>query len=236
MEKFTMPRKLNDIVYILKPDTDPSELIYSLRSVEANFPHRFVWFIGGQPEGLKPDRAVPHIQTGADKWEYIRSSMLKIINEPELSPEFFLFNDDFFVMKKVTGKFVNYIDRELSDRIEELREVHPWLNPYGRTVYKAREELRIIGATEHNFEVHIPMLFEKDKVNTILKCSSPQMRSIYGNLNQVPTKQHTDVKVYDMETVPTDADYISTNDNTFAKGKVGEYIRQTFDKPSRFEI
>lgn len=231
-----MPKKLKDIVYILKEKQDTEELIFSLRSVEKNFPHRYVWFVGGQPEGLKPDRALPHVQSGADKWERIRSSMLKVITEPELSDEFFLFNDDFFVMKPIKGKFVNFADKTLSWRIEDLRNVHPWLNPYGRTVYKAREELKIQGFPENNFEVHLPMLFEKAKVNSILKCSSPQMRSIYGNVNRIPFIQKDDVKVYDYDTIPEDADYISTNDDTFTKGKVGEYIRQSFPDPSRFEV
>jgi len=231
-----MPRKLHDIVYILKPKQDTDELIYSLRSIEKNFPHRFVWFIGGQPEGLKPDRAVPHTQTGADKWERIRSSMLKIVTEPELTEEFFLFNDDFFVMKPQRGKFVNFADRTLADRLVELREVHPWLNAYGRTVLKANEELKIHGYTTTNFEVHLPMLFEKSKVSSVLKCSSPQMRSIYGNVNNIKYVQHDDVKIYDYDTVPEDADYISTNDDTFTKGKIGEYIRETFSEPSRFEV
>lgn len=226
----------HDIVFVLKDQLDTEELRYSLRSIEKNFPHRFVWFVGGQPSGLKPDRAVPHIQTGADKWERIRSSMLRIINEPELTSEFFLFNDDFFVMKPVKGKFINFIDKDLTWRIDDLRKIHPWLNPYGRTVLKAREELKILGCTENNFEVHLPMLFEKDKVQSILKCSSPQMRSVYGNVNAIKCVQHDDVKVYDMETIPLDADYISTNDATFTKGKVGEYIRETFTEPSRFEV
>lgn len=231
-----MPPKKRDIVYILSTDTDGEELRYSLRSIEKNFPHRFVWFVGGQPEGLKPDRAVPHQQGGADKWERIRSSMLKVIQEPELSPEFFLFNDDFFVMKPVKSFTYNYADRTLTDRLEELREVHPWLNPYGRSVLKAREELKKQNFGEINFEVHLPMLFEKDKVPSILKCSSPQMRSVYGNVNNIKYRQHDDVKVYDLESVPEDTDYLSTNDDTFKKGKVGEYIRETFPEPSRFEL
>ena len=34
-----MPRKLNDVVYILRPDIESTELVYSLRSIEKNFPH-----------------------------------------------------------------------------------------------------------------------------------------------------------------------------------------------------
>lgn len=38
-----------DIVYFVNPDLVNSELVYSLRSVDRNFPCRNVWFYGGQP-------------------------------------------------------------------------------------------------------------------------------------------------------------------------------------------
>ena len=53
--------------------------------------------------------------------------------------------------------------------------------------------------------------------------------------NDIPYTQHKDVKVFDMDYVPIDPDDLSTNDNTFKQGKVGEYIRAQFPKPSRFE-
>lgn len=230
-----MPKKLKDIVYILKPELDTEELIYSLRSVEANFPHRKVWFVGGQPKGLKPDVALPHKQGGANKWELIRSSMLRVIQEPDLTDEFFLFNDDFFIMKPFKKDFINYAEQTLTWRINDLRKTYPWLNNYGRTLVKAREELKCLGCSEINFEVHTPMLFEKKLVPSILKCSSPQMRSVYGNVNGITYVQHADVKIYDTETVPKDAELISTNDDIFNTGKVGEYIRECFPTPSRFE-
>ena len=231
-----MPKKLNDIIYILKPEMDTEELKYSLRSVEANFPHRHVWFVGGQPKGFKPDKALPHKQAGADKWELIRSSMLKAITEDDLTEEFFLFNDDFFIMKPFKGKFVNYAEKTLTWRVEDLREQYTWLNRYARTLVKAREELKRLGFSEINFEVHTPMLFKKSLVPSILKCSSPQMRSVYGNVNGIQYKEIDDVKIYDLETVPTEADMVSTNDEVFTKGKAGAYIRECFPNPSRFEV
>ena len=233
-----MPKQpRHDVIYILKSKVDTEELKYSLRSVEKNFPHRKVWFIGGQPEGLTPDVRLEHKQVGEDKWSMIRSSMWQAIKDPELTEDFFLFNDDFFVMKPVKGGFINFVDKTLANRIEELREVHPWLNPYGRTVYKANEELKSLGIKQPmNFEVHLPMLFNKELVaKTINQCSSPQMRSIYGNLSGCKVIQHLDVKVYDNDTVPTDPDYLSTNDKTFTDGAVGRYIRETFPNKSRFE-
>ena len=231
-----MPRKLNDVVYILRPDIEGQELVYSLRSVEKNFPHKRVWFVGGQPKNLKPDIALPHKQQGIDKWDRIRSSMWAVVNDERLTDDFYLFNDDFFVMKPVKGKFVNFADRTLTQRYDELAAKHNWPYPYERTLYKAREELKSLGKGEVNFEVHLPMLMNKQLViSSIYKCSSPQMRSIYGNYNEIEYIQRDDVKVYDLETVPEDADYISTNDETF-KGKVGEYIRSCFTEPSRFEV
>ena len=235
MEK-TMQKKL-DIVYILKEDMDTAELRYSLRSVEKNFPHRFVWFVGGQPKGFSPDRAIRHKQTGATKWDMIKSSMWKAVENEEVSDDFFLFNDDFFVMKPVKGQFKNFVDMPLAERIDELRRnVHPWLNPYGRTLYKAEQELMSLGCPTMNYDVHMPMLFNKELFKTsVNKCSSPQMRSVYGNLNSIPYVIHPDVKVYDLETVPEGADYISTSEDIFQTGRVGAYIRDQFPQPSKYE-
>lgn len=232
-----MPKTEKDVVYILKRDIDPFELIYSLRSVEKNLPFRRVWFIGGQPEGLKPDGAIPHKQAGPTKWDMIKSSMWRAIENPDITEDFYLFNDDFFVMKPVKGEFINMVDGTLAERIDELRRnVHPWLNPYGRTLLKAEQELIALGCPTMNYDVHLPMIFNKTLAVDALKvCSSPQMRSVYGNYTRSPFVIHPDVKVYDLETVPRAPDYLSTNDAVFRNGKVGEYIRKRFNKPSRFE-
>lgn len=225
-----------DIVYILREDIQPEELRYSLRSIEKNFPHGKVWFVGGQPKGFRPDIALPHQQSGANKWEKIRSSMLKVVTMPELSEQFFLFNDDFFVMKPFKGKYINMTEKTLTWRIEDLRQVYPWLNHYGRSLVKAREELKTLGRSEINFETHTPFLMQKSIVaKSILQCSSPQMRSIYGNVNAIAYKDIKDVKVYDMEEVPEDSAFLSTNDSIFESGKVGAYIRAAFPDPCKYE-
>ena len=226
-----------DVVYILKRELDTDELKYSLRSVEKNFPINRVWFIGGQPKGFQNIVRLQHEQIGNCKWELIRSSMWKAINAEDLTEEFFLFNDDFFIMKPVdTDSFINFVDGTLSRRIDELHTEHG-MNPYCRTLFKLEQELRTMHEPTMNFDVHLPMLLNKEQVKaTLYKCSSPQMRSAIGNLNRLPFVIHPDVKVYDLESVPTDETYLSTNDDTFDKGKVGKYIRETFATKSRFEV
>lgn len=226
---------MRDIVYIIKDDLPTTELKYSLRSVEANFPHRLVWFVGGKPDSLKPDRMLRHSQTGATKWDRIKSSMLEVVKQDELSDEFFLFNDDFFVMKPFEGEFINYVDGTLDDRINEFR-LENNMNRYAQTLVAARNELASSGFGIMNFEVHMPMLFKKAEVYEALKkCHSPQMRSIYGNVTGCEFRQHKDVKIHQVNMVPQDADFLSTSDKSFVFGEVGMYIRKVFDKNSRFE-
>ena len=113
-----MPQKI-DVVYILKADIDPYELRYSLRSVEKNFPFRKVWFVCGQPKGFEPDGRIVHKQTGDTKWEKARSSLLKVCASEEITEDFYLFNDDFFVMKPFKGEFINYTAGTLDRRLAQ---------------------------------------------------------------------------------------------------------------------
>ena len=224
----------NDIVYVIGPQTDPAELTYSLRSVEKNFPHRFVWIVGSLPKGIKPDRYIHHDQVGRNKWDLIKSSMFRIVKEPELTEDFFWFNDDFFIMKPVKGPWINFCDGTLEHRVQELHS--EGMSPYCRSLYKAEQELMALGAPTMNYDVHLPMLFSKDKIGCINYCSSPQMRSVYGNLTASPYVIHSDVKVHGYDECPEDPDYLSTNEDTFRNGKAGALIRATFTKPSRFEV
>ena len=81
------------------------------------------------------------------------------------------------------------------------------------------------------------MLFEKNKVEAALcSCFSPQMRSIYGNITRCEVKDRRDVKVNSLNYIPYGMNFVSTNDKSFAYGNVGQYIRDLFKEPSRFEV
>lgn len=231
-----MPQ-LFDVVYILKEDIDPKELRYSLRSVAANFPHRSLWFVGGQPAGFTPDGRIIHKQCGANKWENVKSSLFEIIRNKDITEDFYLFNDDFFVMQPFTGDFINYAGGTLEHRIQELHRDTGGTSPYCKMLEKTRAELLSEGYDSISFCVHLPMLINKTKLADILSTlGSPMFRSVYGNMARIPYIYHEDVKIYDRETVPSpDCDYLSTMEDSFNFGKVGEYIRAQFPKPCRFE-
>ena len=59
-------------------------------------------------------------------------------------------------------------------------------------------------------------------------------RSFYGNVFEIDCQYSKDCKVYDLESIP-DTPYISTTDVSFRDGKIGEFLRQYFDTPSKYE-
>ena len=157
---------------------------------------------------------------------------------PDISETFFLFNDDFFILQRPRFTFVNYVDGTLEHRINELRKNLGADSSYSRNLNKLTTELKFKGYDTMNFALHIPILLDKNLVRYTLTQfpENPMFRSAYGNLNDIPYMSHKDVKIYDRESVPGDDwDFVSTTEESFAKGKVGEYIREKFPDPCRYE-
>lgn len=232
---------MKDVVYILKENIDPFELTYSLRSLEKNFPCRNVYFVGGKPSGLRPDMAHYHHQIGTSKWNKILGSLKIAAEDPDLSDEFFVFNDDFFIMEPIdTENFTNYISGTLQERYDEIMAGRTTPSNYQKELQKCDYELYKRKASRHSFEVHIPILVNKadflEHISDIQHSKISMYRSFYGNICKVPTIKREDCKVYDMETIIEGSDYLSTSDLIFAHGAVGRYIREQFTEPSRFEV
>lgn len=230
--------KFEDIVYVLKKDIEPEELRYSLRSVDKYFPHRSVWFVGGCPEGLKPDHMLEHEQSGGTKWERVKSSLIEICKQPELSEDFYLFNDDFYILKPQTGEFINMTDGTIERRITEI-VTRSGSSGYTRQLKDLKTHLSYRGYDTISFAVHMPFLVNKTNLLTLLRSRDQHQmfRGLYGNVYKVPYIYHKDCKIYDKENIPgQDWDYLSTTEVSFQFGKVGEWIRETFREPSRFEV
>lgn len=226
----------HDIVYILKSDTEAEELRYSLRSVQKNFPHGKVWFFCGCPAGIEPDRHVPFEQTGRTKWEKSTSTLRKICTTDKVSEDFWLFNDDFFILRKVTD--LPYMVRGgLLDRVYDIRD-RQGISAYSNQLNETRRILSQRGYGTFDYALHVPMLINKQKALEVLdafpKC--PMFRSLYGNYHKVGGVTAEDVKIYELDEEPKKGQtLLSTSDKSFKRGKVGEYIRKRFTEPSRWE-
>lgn len=226
-------REVYDVVYILKKDVEPDELRYSLRSL-VNFPHGKVWFFTGCPEGFRPDRFVPFEQVGRQKWHKATSTYRAICETDEVTDKFWMFNDDFFILEK-TEELPYMYNGHLAELISFKRR-HSGASTYTRRLGETRMELERRELDTLNYCIHAPMLFEKAKVLKVLDefADFPMFRSIYGNYWKVGGIDTKDVKVSTPNGLP-DGPLCSTSDQSFREGAVGEFIRNRFKDPCKWE-
>ena len=226
-----------DVVYVLKEGADPSELRYSLRSIEKNMTHGDVWFYGGNPKGFVPDHAVRFVQKGFTKWDKVRSTLMAICKNDDIPDRFWLFNDDFYIMKRMTST-KPYYNKTLKDHYKHVEQKHGGRTAYSKALRYCEEVLKSKGCDTLDYAIHIPILVEKKKLLETLEVfpHCPMYRSLYGNYNKLDGVHHADVKISDLDkAADPDTDYLSTSNKSFRIGKVGEQLREWFPDPCRYE-
>ena len=226
----------NDIVYILKADAPTEELRYSLRSVVRNFKFRKVWFYCGCPDGLVPDHHVPFTQRGTTRFERSCSTLRAICGNDEITPTFYLFNDDFFIMRKY-DQDTAIVQGSIHDHLARLD-----LGTYYILMQRQLAWLLGRGQPTMDYATHTPLPVDRAKALELLDIARREhiedrlFRNLYGNWAHVPYTVMPDCKIADDGTEPDpDAILLSTNDGSFECGRVGEYIRETFTRKCRYE-
>ena len=229
---------MHDIVYILRQGKN-DELKYSLRSVEKNFKFKRVWFFGGKPPELKPDMFVRVFQEGDTKWEKVRNTLKLVCEDDRVTEDFWLFNDDFFVMKPVE-KMTNYYDGTLKQRIEQIEAIiHGQQSVYSKQLRHLLKTLQDAGIDESlNYAHHTPMLINRKKMLETLEKypNEPMFRALYGNINQIGGENMPDVKFYQKRQPFPIGTFASTADESWKQEKIGQIIRGKFAYRSRFEV
>ena len=226
-----------DVVYILRNGIAGDELRYSLRSLK-NLPHDKVWFFGGVPEGLKPDEMVALEQRGISTWEKVCWTLLQVCQKESVSTDFYLFNDDFFVMKPVK-EIPPYYDGTLLRRIEALRKKTGGLGSlYSNELERTRDMLTSHHKKTYNYALHVPMVINRDKGMEVLMSfnRASMFRSLYGNYWNIGGRQMADPKISDSRQPDRNATFLSTSDYSFDRCAVGEYIRKAFPDKCEYEI
>lgn len=231
---------LHDIVYILKADVKPDELRYSLRSVCENFTFRDVWFYGGCPDGIVPDHHVPFQQHGSSKWERSTSTLQAICANDDVTPAFYLFNDDFFVLRPYAQDDA-VVNGTIAEHADAIAHRHGGVSSYVRLLRAQAAWLRRNGYPTMNYATHTPLRVERDRALEVMGTASAALlfRNVYGNMAGAPYVLADDVKIaeQDMQAVPPDlAALCSTSDRSFRDGAVGRWIHARFPEPCRYEL
>jgi len=231
--------KNHDIVYFVKNAPHNEELRYSLRSIEQNFPHGKVWIYGFCPYELNTDRIVNVEQMEPTKWQNTRKLMREACANDEITPDFWLFNDDFFIMKPITELPPLY-EGEIEPHIEEIKMRHGGQDtPYTDQLHHLVRTLKKAGYGQKNYAIHKPMLINREKMRQTLEQypDEPMLRALYGNQHQIGGEPAKDCKIAArLRPDTSDQTIISTDDFAFMHLDTGDYIRAQFPERCRYEV
>lgn len=229
-----------DVLYPVRESRENEELRFSLRSLE-NLPHDKVFIVGYKPKWVKNVHHIPTEQgpKETEKYQNVLNNLLTAVEAPELSEEFILMNDDFFILKPLT-ELPTY-------HRGQMREVIDYYGKYGTGFFY--EHMQDVKALLHelgykkpkSYELHIPMKFEKKKLKKVLELSRDRgvynKRTLYGNIYKIGGEQIKDVKTTKVRKKDWAEDqmFLSSNDQNLSRGELGKFLRKKFPNPSKYE-
>jgi hypothetical protein len=226
-----------DYVYICR-DGENEELRYSIRSVVAHMPPGNIWVVGGKPKWYIGNH-IP-IKQSLPKERNAINNLKTICDSREISEDFVLMNDDFFVVKKVNT--INYYHGgSLQDKMYEYEDLQP-TSSYTRSLQETHRRLLRLGVENPlDYELHVPMPMTKDNLAIALRRKG-LWRSTYGNLFEVGGAEITDVKVYQSGLMLSRSydysklkyDYISSDDQSFER-VLKDVLLDMFSEQSKYE-
>lgn len=214
-----------DIVYVVR-EGDNEELRYSLRSL-SNLPHNKVFISGYKPDWVRNVTYIHRDQSNQPDLQNSNMNLLAACLQEDLSEEFYLFNDDMYIMEPV-DEVPLYHQGPLDDTIQRYKQGNRFLQAYSLIKTKSVRDNPL------SFELHIPMPMKRSKVLELYK-SYPyplytlRIRTLYGN-TQLNKGQYTDGK----NSTNKEDKFISTGDD-FATSPTGQHIRQQFIARSIYE-
>jgi hypothetical protein len=217
-----------NFIYICRVGEN-EELRYSIRSVLNSFPEANIWVIGGKPDWYVGNYI--YVDQNNSKYNNAISNLNALCNS-ELTPEeFFLMNDDFFILQKI-DKIDTLHGGLLSEKISRYQKIAR-SSSYIRKLFSTNDRLKKNNIQDPlDYELHVPMHMEKQKLKKIID-QYPELlwRSMYGNTFNVGGNEYQDVKVYGSHVIRSERkgiDYtkdifLSTDDISFKKIVLPEF-------------
>jgi hypothetical protein len=195
------------------------ELKYSIRSLYKNTPNPTVWVVGGKPDWYKGN----HIRVSQQKTKHenVRDNLRALCQSEEISQNFILMNDDFFIVKPIES-IGHMHSGNLRKKIALYKNWVP-KSSYTKLLVNTHNELQMAGISDPlDYAIHVPMPMEREKLAQVIY-PGLSVRTMYGNLFNVGGEQVQDVKVYDegplwansYDYVNGDSPFVSSNDNSF---------------------
>lgn len=234
-----------DILYpIKKTESFNEELRYSFRSLQ-NISHNKVIIVGDLPSWVNQE-TVYYIPTEKlpNRYETTTNNIKCACQNKELSEDFILMNDDFFIMKPIKEKDLLLNRGLMKDVVHYYHKVRHCLTNYDRNVEKAMKELKDMGFENPiSFELHTPIILNKEKFLSIVgKITTESLhtckRSVYGNYFIADSKTIEDVKILSHFNISTfdfdNKSLLSASEGSWPK--IRNIIAQKFPKKCIYEL
>lgn len=184
---------------------------------------------------IVPDVRVRVAQEGKTKWDRVRTMFRMACENKEITDDFIMFNDDFFVMQPTDAIEPTY-RCSLDEHIRLLEAHRP--SEYSRLLRDCRETLT---GQPLSYELHVPFIFNKKKLLTMLNSFPEQhcTRTLYGNIYGIGGERSDDVKIF---TIKPGFDYkssrfLSTDDAIVnVNNDIWRYICKQLIKKGDYEV
>lgn len=164
-----------DFVYIVKESDKNDDLKYSLRSIAKFYPDRKVWLVGYKPKWAQNVNYLPVKQTST-KWANSVNNIIAACKCPDISEDFILMNDDFFILKEKypLEEVCNMNLGNLDEAIKiYAKKTTRWCKAF-KQVKELLQDLKVEGPY-YNYEAHLPISINKTKYLEIMNL--PQVKA-----------------------------------------------------------
>lgn len=240
-----------DIVYLFKDSThnDSAELRYSLRSLQ-NINHNKVFIVGEKPSWVTNVEHIPVAQDST-RYENVARNLWAAVNTDTISSDFIMMNDDFFIIGKHDAMPTLHWGY-LHDVIAKYNKRYGMETDYLLSLKYCYAQLAELGFKDPLcYELHTPIVINKSNVKQLKAEVNPpyhQFRTLYGNYFQLGGEYSEDVKVFidprhnnsryarDEKTYLMSQSLLSATGGSFARGRVGQFIRERFPDKSSYEL
>lgn len=233
-----------DLVYIVRPGDDNEELRYSLRSV-VNLPHDNVWIVGHCPEWVRNTGRL-ELEPHPVKWDNINQSLAAACADERISDWFVLMADDMFITEPLAGVpvvHVGLLPAVIAEQAAdgETREKNSYFGGLVET-YVQLVEWGLDAPL--CYEAHTPLPFNRRELGSLLERATryPILWGCLYAATSGPVGELGDnSKISDLgpggllHRMIRGGPCLSTEDDSFELGVVGDYIRNLFPDPGPYE-
>lgn len=237
---------LPDLVYLVRSGEN-EELRYSLRSIAQNAKglYREIWVVGtGLPDWLTNVNVLP-IPDGLVKHETMRAKTLAISEHVELSQTFGLMNDDYFLVKPIKewvvyhmGSVSEWVAKKIADAgqltsyLRDVRSTALWMEAQGYGDVLCRET-HSITIWDKTLLVEALKKYPRGRGLTTVELYDMAGAGGEGEF-ALNAKVHHDDHLH-AKLSANDSPWLSSSDESFANSRIGDYMREMFPDPSKYE-